>query len=64
MFIHHEKNIRLVVHGDDFTVLGYENQLDWFKSQIQQRFEIKHRGRIGPENKDLKSIRILNRIVT
>ena len=30
VFWHKEKEIRRVVHGDDFTVLGWGNQLDWF----------------------------------
>ena len=58
------RNIRVVVHGDDFTILGAERDLDWFRSQIQTRFEVKFRGRIGPDVGDDKSIRILNAIVT
>ena len=52
-----------MVHGDDFTVLGWENQLDWFWAKIKEKFQSKHRGRLGPGPSDLKSIRILNRIV-
>ena len=28
---HEEKGIMLVVHGDDFTVLGHDGSLDWFR---------------------------------
>ena len=63
VFWHKEKEIRCVVHGDDFTVLGWANQLDWFWSKIKAKFESKHRGRLGPGPSDLQSIRILNRIV-
>ena len=52
-----------MVHGDDFTILGWECQLDWFKETMNKRFENKHRGRIGPRPHDDKSIRILNRVV-
>jgi hypothetical protein len=38
-----------VVHGDDFTVLGW--------------YDVKCRGRLGPERNDLKEIKILNRRV-
>ena len=38
--------------------------MDWFWKTIQERFECKKRGRLGPEKEDEKSIRILNRIVT
>ena len=63
-FVHEARELRAVVHGDDFTVLGWENQLDWFWQKIKEKFECKHRGRIGPKAKDAKSIRILNRVVT
>merc|ERR1711973_531261 len=59
-----EKNLRVVVHGDDFTVLGLEADLDWFRRKISEKFEVKFRGRIGPGISDDKSIRILNRVVT
>ena len=58
------RNIRVVVHGDDFTLLGYEESLDWFIEQLKKKFEYKHRRRLGPEDKDDKAIRILNRIVS
>ena len=64
VFWHKERNIRAVVHGDDFNVLGMYWELDWFWKTIQERFECKKRGRLGPEEGDEKSIRILNRIVT
>ena len=63
IFRHEERLSFVVVHGDDFTVLGDEKQLDWFREQIARRFEVKFRGRLGPEEKDDKSIRILNRVV-
>ena len=28
------RNLRLVVHGDDFTILGHGEHLDWFKDKI------------------------------
>ena len=52
-----------MVHGDDFTALGFEPALDWFRRSISSVFEVKFRGRIGPADGDLKSIRILNRVV-
>merc|ERR1711911_187427 len=58
-----ERNLRVVVHGDDFTVLGHELDLDWFRRKISERYEVKFRGRIGPESTDEKCIRILNRVV-
>jgi len=64
IFYHEARNIRAVMHGDDFTILGNEYDLDWFRREISQRYEVKFRGRIGPSDKDDKAIRILNRVVT
>ena len=63
VFYHKSQNIRVVVHGDDFTVLGHEDQLDWFKDAMSDRYEIKLKARLGPNVKDDKSVRILNRVV-
>ena len=64
MFGHPQKEIRGNIHGDDFTVLAQEDQLDWFRREISKEFDAKFRGRIGPDITDDKAIRILNRIVT
>ena len=58
-----DRNIRVAVHGDDFTVLGYIDDLDWFNKEMNTKFEVKCRGIIGPAPGDLKSIKILNRII-
>ena len=62
VFHNRERNIRVVVHGDDFTVLASENQLNWFRGEIAKRFEVKFRGGLGPEPGDDKAIRVLNRV--
>jgi len=64
VFWNEEKNIRAVIHGDDFTMLGWEKDLDWFRKQIVKTFEVKMRGRMGRDAGDDKHMRILNRIVT
>ena len=35
-FWHERKEIRVVVHGDDFTALGWQENLDWFWKKIQE----------------------------
>ena len=60
---HKERELRCVVHRDDFTILGWEHALDWFWKTISEKFKSKHRGRIGPAQSDNKEMRILNRIV-
>lgn len=64
MFYHSKKNVRVVVHGDDFTALGTDSGLDWFRQGMKGRFDLEVRGRLGPEPQDDKQIRILNRVVT
>ena len=39
VFWHEQRELRVVVHGDDFTVLGWEKELDWFESKLEKRFE-------------------------
>jgi hypothetical protein len=63
VFFHEERELRAVVHGDDFTMLGRESELSWFREMISQSFEVKFRGRLGPCHDDQKSMRILNRVV-
>ena len=55
----------LTVHGDDFTLLGNDHDLDWFETQVKEKFEVKLRGRLGPgvKKEEDQSIRILNRII-
>lgn len=63
ILFHPERNIRVAVHGDDFTVQAYESELDWFRRHISQIYEVKFRGRVGPEKKESTRIRILNRVI-
>ena len=51
------------MHGDDFTALGWESQLDWYREKGTGRFESKVKGRIGPASGNEKSMRVLNRLV-
>ena len=40
LFYHEPRNLRVVVYGDDFTVLGSEPELDWFRKQMSKRYEV------------------------
>ena len=52
----------MVVNWDGFAILGDEQDLDWLRRSISDRYEVKFRGFAGRGEKDDKSIRILNRI--
>ena len=63
VFNHRVRNFKVAVHGDDFTILGRQVDLDWFRKEIQRKLEVTIRGRLGPGGKDdSKSIRLLNRV--
>ena len=53
----------MVVHGDDFTLLGSDEDLNWFEKEIKAKSEVMVRRRLGPGSDDFKFIRILNRTV-
>ena len=52
-----------MVHGDDFTTLATDSQLDWYAAELKKYFEIKIRGRLGEGCTGPQEIRIINRIV-
>ena len=60
---HHEYGIRTVVHGDDFTTLASDADMDWYEGELKKSFEIKVRGRLGLGCTGPQEIKILNRIV-
>ena len=62
LFHHPTRDLTIVVHGDDFTALGTDHDLDWYTAELEQVFEIKVRGGLGEGTAD-SEIRILNRIV-
>ncbi len=43
---HEGKDVRLVVHGDDFAVLGSRLGLDWIREVTQRRMEVKFMARL------------------
>eukprot|EP00973_Karenia_brevis_P082020 11371124-Karenia_brevis.AAC.1 len=60
MFWHRGRDIVSMVHGDDFFTVGREEDLRWLKKIVEGAFEIKTKV-IGPEGKDEKQARVLNR---
>ena len=45
---HEERNVRVAIHGDDFTLFGGVNDFDWFRNKIKDRYVVKFRGRLVP----------------
>jgi hypothetical protein len=64
LFYHPVRDIRIDVHGDDFTNLGHAENLEWLRTRFLTRYEIKDQGIFGPGENEVKEVRILNRIIT
>ena len=66
LYHHPSKNLKCVVHGDDFTTLGPRSGLDWLHKELEKEWMITVRGILGPPSVPncLRSITILRRIVT
>ena len=63
LFYNKSKDLRAVIYGDDFTILGSEDALNWFKAQIEMNYEIDFKARLGPDKGDTKVVKLLNRII-
>ena len=63
VFWHPARSLASSVHGDDFTTAGGKVDLDCFEAALEQRYELRKGGRIGPGAEDAKEGRVLNRVV-
>ena len=63
VFYNEDSETRMVVHGDDFTFLGYEGELRKVLRDMEDWYEMKLRGIIGDEPKDAKEMAIRNRTI-
>ena len=62
--VHHtDRNLTIVVHGDDFTCLVNDTNIDVYETELAKHFQLKLRGRLGVGCSGDIKIRILNRIV-
>ena len=62
-FWHRSRNIRCVVHGDDFTFTGYDEDLDWLQVAMGNVFLHKVCGRLGNGPGYVQELRLLNRVI-
>jgi hypothetical protein len=65
VFRHEQRNIDIVVHGDDFTILGTSWDIQWVHDMLGKKYELKLRGVMGsPCNPgSVNELSVLNRIV-
>ena len=63
VFYHSDRDLSCVCHGDDFTIVGEEEELMWIAHKMKTWFDIKVRAILGPDQKDFKEVVILGRVV-
>ena len=61
-FVHKERGMIGVVHGDDFIWEGCDEDLDR-ALKVLQKYELKNRGRLGPGPNNVRKIDMLGRII-
>ena len=62
MFHHLERDIRVLVHGDDYLTSGHGGDLDWMKSRLEDKYKIPTQ-HVGNGVDQISGGKILNRIV-
>ena len=63
VFHHEGKNLVTSVYGDDFTSTGAKEDLDWFKRELANKYDLEETARLGPGPEDGKQGYILNRVI-
>ena len=61
---HPARKVSVVVHGDDLTALGARDDLAWYRSQLEEVFELKVKGLLGESPDCDEEVRVLNRVVS
>ena len=62
MYYHPIREMRCLVHGDDFVCVGETEELRWLEEKLKERFEIKSK-MMGLRDGESREERILNRVI-
>ena len=60
---HREKDVRLLVHGDDFVILADDQGQAFLKEILETRYELRIDGSVGP-GEEHQAFTVLNRVVS
>ena len=52
IFHREERQLSVVVYGDDFTVVGACDDIPWYEEQMESKYAISKRGRLGSDKSD------------
>ena len=61
IIFHSKTQVRVVVHGDDFTFAGTESELRKIEAKMHEWYDVKVRGIFGSGKRDVHEIEILGR---
>ena len=64
IFYHPKTQVRVVVHGDNFTFAGTESELKRIQAKMHEWYDVKVRGVLGSGKRDVHEIEILGRNLT
>ena len=64
IFYHPKTQVRVVVHGDDFTFAGTESELKRIQAKMHEWYDVEVRGVLGSGKRDVHEIEILGRNLT
>ena len=66
IYFHAGRDLRTVVHGDDFTTAGTFDDIKWLHGELSKKWKCIERGILGPPGtpNTIQDIRVLNRIIT
>ena len=53
-FQHASRDLRGIVHGDDFVFAGPDSELKWVQQQMEAHFLVKVIGKLGGDKDDLR----------
>ena len=62
-FYHPKFKVSLLVHGDDFVAVGRKAGRDYLSQTLRSHYEIKEKT-LGPDDGDVKELRVLGRVLT
>ena len=63
LFVNQTRDLKVSIHGDDITVLGFHDDLVWLRKKLEERYELKFGGLLGPEQTDVQNVALLNRLI-
>ena len=63
VYKHLMKKLFFFHHGDDFVVAGTREHTAWLTKELGKVFVVKDRGVLSGDARDLKEIRVLNRLL-